>query len=133
MPVAKAIRSQYMTWTVAEARRKMKIRSVLYKGGACSDCGYKKSYAALDFHHTDPSKKDFQLGRTILSWERTRRELDKCVLLCSNCHREEHERQHQAEHERRGHALKELMATRRKARQAERFAGLASLGSAPVS
>lgn len=68
--------------------------AIKYKGGACQFCGYKKSVYALTFHHVDPTQKDFGIGGdgSTRSWERTKAELDKCVLLCANCHAEEHER-----------------------------------------
>lgn len=63
-----------------------------YKGNKCCVCGYNKCVDALDFHHLDPSQKEFQLSDRNLSndWRLVRPELDKCVLLCSNCHRELH-------------------------------------------
>jgi len=62
-----------------------------YKGGKCEHCGYDKCPAAFDFHHLDPSKKDFNLS-TLRNYklENIKSELDKCLLLCSNCHRELH-------------------------------------------
>lgn len=82
----------YIKWAVAEARRKIKAKAVAYKGGKCENCGYCKNIAALDFHHRDPSEKDFQVSAgSYLSWERLVPELDKCSLLCANCHREEHD------------------------------------------
>ena len=81
----------YRCWIVSEARRKMKQRAVAYKGGKCERCGYDKSYAALEFHHRDPAQKDFSLAsKHYRRWERVVVELDKCMLLCSNCHAEEH-------------------------------------------
>ena len=64
---------------------------IKYLGGKCSSCGYDKCADALDFHHLDPSLKDVN-AKYIRSWskERIRDELDKCVLLCANCHREVH-------------------------------------------
>ena len=62
------------------------------KGGECSVCGYDQCNAALDFHHTDPETKSFALGAyrgTAINSE-VLAELEKCVLLCSNCHREVH-------------------------------------------
>lgn len=75
-----------------KARRyKVKKRAVDYKGGCCSKCGYNKCIKALEFHHLDPSKKEFLLGDCQhKTWEDIRVELDKCDLLCSNCHREIH-------------------------------------------
>lgn len=68
-----------------------KKKAVEYKGGECQKCGYKKYLGALDFHHIDPSKKDFEI-RTLraYSWQNLKKELDKCILLCANCHRELH-------------------------------------------
>ena len=74
------------------ARRfRVKHQAVEYKGGKCSLCGYNRCEAALVFHHTDPTKKGFGFsGKHALSWSRLKKELDKCVLLCMNCHAEEH-------------------------------------------
>ena len=48
---------------------------------------------ALEFHHTDSDGKDFGISAKgyTRSWEEVRKELDKCILLCANCHREVHE------------------------------------------
>jgi hypothetical protein len=73
-------------------RKKLKILSVEHKGGCCEQCGYDKCIEALEFHHKDPSAKDFgisQNGHT-RTWEVTKQELDKCIMLCANCHRELH-------------------------------------------
>lgn len=76
-----------------ERGRKLKADCVNYKGGKCQKCGYDKCQGALDFHHRDPKEKDFSLckkyGCRKIS-DRIKRELDKCDLLCANCHREEH-------------------------------------------
>lgn len=62
-----------------------------YKGGKCIACGYYKSINSLSFHHLDPSKKDFEIsGKHCLSLDKLKREVDKCVLLCLNCHSEVH-------------------------------------------
>lgn len=77
---------------VDNARKNLKKMAILYCGGSCKKCKYKKCISALEFHHLDPSKKVFNLGKNghTRSWDRIKKELDKCVLLCSNCHREEH-------------------------------------------
>lgn len=78
---------------VNRRRFKLKDKCLEYKGGKCSACGYNKSKRALTFHHRDPSQKDFQIsGNHCRRWERVKAELDKCELLCMNCHMEEHER-----------------------------------------
>lgn len=79
--------SQY----VVAWRRKTKLRAINYKGGRCQICGYDKSIRALVFHHIDGSSKDFSISSVSKSWESIRTELDKCVLLCANCHAEVHE------------------------------------------
>lgn len=79
---------------VREKTREVKRRAVEYKGGKCCRCGYNRCLAALEFHHKDPTQKDpeIRFGSSRSSWEEIVKELDKCILLCSNCHREEHER-----------------------------------------
>lgn len=72
-------------------RQKIKEKGVEYLGGKCELCGYSKSIWAFDFHHRDPAKKEFGICEySRLAWETVRKELDKCMLLCSNCHRELH-------------------------------------------
>lgn len=73
-------------------RFKLKKKCVDYLGGKCSECGYNKSLWSLDFHHEDPGKKDFSIsGNHTRKWETVKAELDKCILLCRNCHGELHE------------------------------------------
>lgn len=58
-------------------------------GGKCSNCGWAGGLAAFEFHHQDG--KDFSVGNAgNRSWDVIKKELLKCVLLCSNCHRETH-------------------------------------------
>ena len=63
------------------------------KGNKCIICGYNKCQRALNFHHIDPSKKEFDLSSRGLtrSWEKIKNEIEKCVLVCANCHAEIHE------------------------------------------
>jgi hypothetical protein len=77
---------------VKKRRIKLKVMAVEYKGGKCSVCGYNKCIAALDFHHLDASSKEFSISAdgSTRGWERLKVELDKCILVCSNCHREIH-------------------------------------------
>lgn len=70
----------------------IKQKAVIYKGGCCFKCGYKRSLRALHFHHRDPKMKEFGVSSMhCLSWDRIKRELDKCDILCSNCHAELHD------------------------------------------
>jgi len=74
---------------VNNRRFAQKIRMVEYKGGKCSLCGYHKCLAALGFHHLDPHTKLFTIsGNHCLSWDKLKNELDKCILVCANCHKE---------------------------------------------
>lgn len=76
---------------VQKRRLKIKQLAIEYKGGKCKNCGYNKCNAALEFHHLDPLQKDFGIGNSnCKSWEKVKKELDKCDLLCANCHREIH-------------------------------------------
>lgn len=77
--------------SVTEWRRRLKRKAIEYLGGKCKYCGYDKYDGSLEFHHPN-SDKDFGLGQGghTRSWERVKKELDKCELVCVNCHREIH-------------------------------------------
>lgn len=72
-------------------RRSMKLQAIKLLGGKCSLCGYDKCFDALEFHHKNPKEKDFKLsvGNT-MSWKEYKNEASKCILVCSNCHKEIH-------------------------------------------
>jgi hypothetical protein len=75
---------------------KTKIKAIEYKGSKCQDCSIsypQTDYCVFDFHHRNPSEKDVdwkELRKR--SWNKIIFELDKCDLLCSNCHRLKHKR-----------------------------------------
>jgi Homeodomain-like domain-containing protein len=75
---------------VADRRRRVKKILVEEAGGRCRICGFDGHPAALEFHHLDPSQKNFTLSRggVTRSIEELRVEARKCVLLCANCHAE---------------------------------------------
>ena len=54
----------------ASCAQKSKIKAIEYKGGKYLICGYNKSIRALQFHHIDPSKKDFGISGTTKSFEK---------------------------------------------------------------
>ena len=62
------------------------------KINGCAICGYNRCPAALEFHHSNPEDKNFGLGMFSMGKkdERIVEELNKCILLCANCHREIH-------------------------------------------
>ena len=85
-------RAAYIIKAVAKRRKKIRAKAIEYKGGKCYFCGYNKFVGAMEFHHLDTNKKDFGLSMKGLtrSWIKTKNEIDKCILVCSNCHRELH-------------------------------------------
>jgi hypothetical protein len=87
-----ADRREYLKKAVTERRKKLKVMAREYKGGKCMICGYDKCADALDFHHRDSEQKDFGLSAKGItrSWEKIKQEIDKCILICANCHREVH-------------------------------------------
>ena len=85
--------------TIKALRRAMKKQAVKELGGKCEICGYNKCIDALVFHHKDPSEKDFGLAQNGImhDWKEYLSEAKKCMLLCANCHAEEHFRLRQEE------------------------------------
>ena len=79
-----------MSERVSETRRKNVAILKEEAGNCCSKCGYDKCIAALEFHHPDPSVKESKIIGSTASLDKQRVEANKCVLLCANCHREEH-------------------------------------------
>ena len=73
-------------------QRDLKALAVNYKGGVCTDCLQIFHPACFDFHHENPEEKDFTFSSVkSLKWScKIEAELDKCSLLCSNCHRLRH-------------------------------------------
>lgn len=72
-------------------RKRTKERIVKAMGGKCYICGYDRCYAAMDLHHINPDEKNFSMGgmrANPIAWIKIVEELRKCILLCSNCHRE---------------------------------------------
>ena len=91
--------NQFHSWckvclheTTLERQRNFKKLAVEYKGGSCEDCGTIDHQAIYDFHHMNPDEKDFNISKVrATSWsKKIENELDKCLLLCANCHRKRH-------------------------------------------
>ena len=77
---------------VVNWRRRTKQNALIYKGSKCIVCGYDRCPRAMHFHHIDPAQKDLRIGSGVpRAWITIRTELDKCALLCSNCHSEVHD------------------------------------------
>jgi len=77
-----------------ERIKNVKIKMVQYKGGKCNDCNIElndNNYCIFDFHHLIPSEKDPNFNKIkFQKWETIKNEIDKCDVLCSNCHRLKH-------------------------------------------
>ncbi len=67
-----------------------KKTAIEYKGGCCQNCSFDAYDGALEFHHLDPKSKEFDFSHFNRSIEKVKEELDKCILLCANCHRMTH-------------------------------------------
>lgn len=86
----KCIKCSSMTKSLRKNRNRQELLNRF--GGKCSNCSYNKCDSALQFHHIDPSNKEFEISESAYSLENLIEEAKKCVLLCANCHAEvEHE------------------------------------------
>lgn len=59
-------------------------------GGKCEICGYHKCLSALELHHKDPNQKSFSISTNRKRLSKIKNEVDKCILICANCHKEHH-------------------------------------------
>lgn len=78
-----------------ERRKRNKQKAVDYLGGKCLHCATAyENNSVYDFHHVDTTTKEADPGSLLhYSWKRIVKELDKCILLCANCHRIEHNKE----------------------------------------
>ena len=80
-------------WNETTKRNRDKVAKLIYEYKSsigCAKCNESRYYV-LDFHHIDPNQKLFQIGGGENGgWEKNKKEIDKCIILCSNCHREYH-------------------------------------------
>ena len=87
--------TEYYVDKQRKRRKKVKEEFIEFKKTLkCSRCE-EDDFVCLDFHHLDPTQKDVSIAKAIhqtLAFEKLQKELDKCIVLCSNCHRKEHYR-----------------------------------------
>jgi hypothetical protein len=102
-PNYKAFRKAYRAWHYQQNKsknnsnvlakiREVKRRLVEYCGNKCAHCGNSYPDCVYDFHHIDPSSKEIGHNLRHRSYEKALIEVQKCLMLCSNCHRIEHYR-----------------------------------------
>ena len=76
---------------------KRKLIAAYLHANPCSDCG-ETDIRCLDFHHVDPSEKEYGISRMVQDRfpdHKILEEIAKCIILCANCHRKEHARQYE--------------------------------------
>lgn len=74
---------------------KNKLKLLDMKGKYCQKCGYNKNTAALCFHHIGDKIFGIDIRRcSNTSWKKLVEEAGKCIILCHNCHMEEHHPEH---------------------------------------
>ena len=107
MPSGVYVRKSKNTWTPERRREydrkwnsdRLKVRRERldnYKlNVGCEICGYDKHPAALDFHHKDPTLKKFNISNSLptRNWDRILEEIEKCDIICANCHRALHNKE----------------------------------------
>lgn len=76
-------------WRVKQQNNFSEFKSTL----KCSHCP-ENDAVCLEFHHLDPTKKETAIGTVANKWslKRLKAEIEKCIVLCANCHRKEHAR-----------------------------------------
>ena len=85
------IRRQVVRQNDSKRRIKRKKEAVEFLGGVCQDCKLSYHLSCYDFHHVDPTQKDFDPCAGLTKKKEVFfAELTKCILLCSNCHRMRH-------------------------------------------
>ena len=78
-------------WRIDAKKHSLKRKNTIneWKAQGCIKCKDKRHYV-IDAHHLDPTQKEFSIGTSIRGVNVTKAELEKCIPLCSNCHREFH-------------------------------------------
>jgi len=87
-----ADRAEYLKKAVTIHRKKIRDQAIDCLGGRCQIRGYERGKNALDFHHKNPKEKYFGISQSACTraWLLVKSEVQNCVLICANCHREVH-------------------------------------------
>ena len=78
---------RYEGYHSTKRANRRELLSKIKQEKGCARCGYNAHPAALDFNHLDPTEKEFRISSDVTSLEKTLREIEKCEVLCANCHR----------------------------------------------
>lgn len=88
------IRKNHKSYVVGKQKYKDTRREVIDRlKNACVVCGYNRCKTALEFHHLDETIKESEVSTMLASKKSLvliNEEIKKCIVLCSNCHREHH-------------------------------------------
>ena len=81
-------------WAMARRKERSEFLRAYKCNIGCTICGYNLHAAALDFHHRNPDEKKFNISNNLSSrnWDSILAEVEKCDILCANCHRIEHDK-----------------------------------------
>jgi hypothetical protein len=82
-------RDKVRRWVKKSTLKKIQAFHDWKKTLSCSKCS-ENHPACLEFHHLDPTKKEFVISAIKTSKKKLTEELKKCIVLCSNCHRKLH-------------------------------------------
>ena len=83
-------KEKHREW-IYNRRRERKKQLIEKFGDKCADCGGSFHPACYDFHHVNPEDKGFEIAPGLdRNWEVILEEVEKTVMLCSNCHRIRH-------------------------------------------
>lgn len=83
-------------------RRQKKHDAVVRFGSKCSKCGGEFHDCVFEFHHIEPTTKEYSPAQLfMLSDEKINAELEKCILVCSNCHKLIHHEDNYKAHDKR--------------------------------
>ena len=81
-------KSQYIVRSMRANRARRKYLQQL-KSRPCADCGVQYPYYVMDFDHREGEEKLFEMNRiSYVSMSALKKEIEKCDLVCANCHRE---------------------------------------------
>jgi hypothetical protein len=78
-------------WKQYDKKQNIQYKEVVneWKSQGCSKCNEKRPWV-IDAHHKDPETKSFAIGTAMRGINVLKEELNKCIPLCSNCHRDLH-------------------------------------------